>query len=99
MGILFRKEANEFRCGNRNRIENCIIRDNGTKKPGIGIDIQGKTQDITIRNTRLENTAGKNQEIGIRISDEAERIILQGNTFENCPVNIKDLRTKKAEPG
>ena len=98
VGILFRKEANEFRCGNRNRIENCIIRDNGTKKPGIGIDIQGKTQDITIRNTRLENTAGKNQKIGIRISDEAERIILQGNAFENCPVHIKDLRSKKAEP-
>ena len=98
VGVLFRKEANEFRCGNRNRIENCIIRDNGTKKPGIGIDIQGKIQDITIHNTRLENTADKNQKIGIRISEEAERIILQGNTFENCPVHIKDLRSKKAVP-
>ncbi len=93
VGILFRKEANEFRCGSRNRIENCIIRDNGTKKPGIGIDIQGKTQDITIRNTRLENTAGQNQKIGIRISEEAERTILQGNTFENCPVHIENLRS------
>jgi parallel beta-helix repeat protein len=99
VGILFRKEANEFRCGSRNRIENCIVRDNGTKEPGIGIDIQGKTEDITVRNTRLENTAGKNQKIGIRISEEAERIILQGNTFENCPVHIKDLRSKMAGPG
>jgi parallel beta-helix repeat protein len=98
VGVLFRKEANEFRCGSRNRIENCIIRDNGTKKTGIGVDIQGKTQDITIRNTRLENTAGNNQKIGIRISEEAERTILQGNTFKNCPVHIKDLRSQKAEP-
>ena len=93
VGILFRKEANEFRCGNRNNIENCIIRDNGTKEPGIGIDIQGKTQDVTIRNTRLENTAGKNQKIGIRISEEAERTVLQDNTFENCPVHIENLRS------
>ncbi len=96
VGVLFRKETNEFRSGSRNRIENCIIRDNGTKKPGIGIDIQGKTQDITIRNTRFENTAGKNQKIGIRISEEAEQTILQGNTFENCPVHIENLRSKMA---
>ncbi|HUU18542.1 MAG TPA: family 20 glycosylhydrolase [Sedimentisphaerales bacterium] len=96
VGVLFRKEANEFRSGSRNRIENCIIRDNGTKKQGIGIDIQGKTQDITVRNTRLENTAGKNQKIGIRIGEEAERTILQDNTFENCPVHIENLRSKMA---
>ena len=98
VGIIFRKEDNEFRCGNRNQIENCVIRDNGTKKPGIGIDIQGKTKDITVLNTRLDNTAGKNQKIGIRISEEAERITLRGNTFENCPVHIEDLRSKMAEP-
>ncbi len=91
VGILFRKEANEFRGGNRNLIEDCLIRDNGTEELGVGIDIQGKTQDITIRNTRLENAAGKSQRIGIRIGEEAEGIILQGNTFENCPVHIQDL--------
>jgi len=92
VGILFRKEANEFRCGNRNRIEGCVIRDNGVGKPGIGIDIQGKTQDITVRSTKLENTSGNNQRTGIRIGQEAERIVLQDNTFENCPVRIEDLR-------
>jgi parallel beta-helix repeat protein len=97
VGILFRNEANEFRCGDRNKIENCIIRDNGTEKTGIGIDIQGRTQDITVRNTRLENTTSENQRIGIRISEEAQRIILQGNTFQNCLVDIRDLRSKTAE--
>lgn len=97
VGILFRNEANEFRCGDRNQIENCIIRDNGTEKTGIGIDIQGRTQDITVRNTRLENTTSENEKIGIRIGQEAGRVILQGNTFENCLVDIKDLRSKTAE--
>jgi hypothetical protein len=94
VGILFRREVNEFRSGHRNRIEDCVVRDNGAKQSGIGIDIQGKTQDITVRNTRFENTAGKNQKVGIRISEEAERIILQDNTFKNCPVGIQDLRSK-----
>ncbi len=95
IGILFRKEANEFRSGSRNKIENCIIRDNGIKEQGIGIDIQGKIRDIAIHNTRFENTAEKNQNISIRIGGEAERIMLEGNTFENCPVQIKDLRSDK----
>ena len=91
VGILFRNEANEFRSGSRNRIENCIIRDNGSKEQGIGIDIQGKTVDIAVQNTRFENTTGKDQNIGIRIGQEAERIMLQGNIFENCPVNVQGL--------
>ncbi len=94
VGILFRKEANEFRSGSRNKIENCIIRDNGSKGQGIGIDIQGKIRDINVYGTRFENAAGKNQNIGIRIGREAERITLRGNTFENCPVHIQDTRSK-----
>ena len=98
VGILFRKEANEFRCGSRNLIENCMIRDNGTKRTGFGIDIQGKTEDITVRNTKFENTAGKNQKTGIRIGQMAGRVIMQGNTFVNSPVHIDDLRSKTVEP-
>ncbi|MBN2272528.1 MAG: right-handed parallel beta-helix repeat-containing protein [Sedimentisphaerales bacterium] len=94
VGILFRIEGGEFRSGHRNRIENCIVRDNGSGSSGIGIDIQGITRDITVRNTKLENTAGENQKVGIRISREAERIILQDNTFENSPVDIQDQRPK-----
>jgi len=92
VGILFREEANEFRGGSRNRIENCIIRDNGSKEQGIGIDIQGKIRDIAVHHTKFENTEGRNQSIGIRIGRKAERIILQGNTFENCPVNVQGLQ-------
>jgi polygalacturonase len=95
VGILFRNEENEFRSGSRNRIDSCIIRGNGSKEQGIGIDIQGKTADIVIRDTRFENTAGKDQDIGIRIGREAKRITLQGNTFGSCLIQIKDMRTKE----
>ncbi len=98
VGILFRKEDNEFRCGSRNLIENCMIRDNGTKRTGFGIDIQGKTEDITVRNTKFENMAGKNQKTGIRIGQMAGRVIMQGNAFENSPEHIDDLRSPKVKP-
>jgi hypothetical protein len=92
IGVLFRNEINDFRAGHRNLIENCIISNNGTKKEGIGIDIQGKTEDITIRNTKFENTSGRNQKTAIRIGKMTGRIIMQKNTFKNSPVQINDLR-------
>ena len=92
VGILFRNDGGEFRAGSRNQIENCTIRDNGVKESGIGIDIQGKTQDITIANTRFENAAGKNQKTAVRIGQEARRIALRDNTYENCPVHVEDRR-------
>jgi parallel beta-helix repeat protein len=92
VGVLFRNEGVEFRAGHRNRIENCTIRDTGKDKPGIGIDIQGKTQDITIRHTNVVNTASGNQKTGIRIGKDAQRIVLQGNTFDGCPTSVEDLR-------
>ncbi len=95
VGILFRNEGNEFRAGHRNRIESCVIRDTGKDKPGIGIDIQGKTQDITICNTKIENTPGGKQNTAIRIGKEAQRVLLQDNIFDGCPTKIEDLREKK----
>jgi hypothetical protein len=92
VGILFRSEGTEFRGGHRNRIESCLIRDTGADKPGIGIDIQGTTQDITVSNTKLVNTAGGKQNTGIRIGKETQRILLQNNTFDGCPTPVEDLR-------
>ncbi len=98
VGILFRDEGTEFRNGHRNRIENCTIRDTGTEKPGIGIDIQGKTRDITIRGTKLQSTAGGRQTLGIRISREARCIVLKDNTFDGCRTSVEDLRPNGVSP-
>ncbi len=94
IGILFRDETDAFRGGHRNRIEACVVRDNGTAKAGFGIDIRGRTEDVTIRNTKLENPPGGNQKTGIRIGSEARRIALLDNTFDGCPVPIDDLRSR-----
>lgn len=85
IGILFRDEGGTFRGGHRNRIENCIIRDNGVNGSGIGIDIRGQTENITIRGTELGETPGSNQKTGIRIGKKATGIILDNNGSPNTP--------------
>jgi hypothetical protein len=94
IGVLFRKEVNEYRTGDRNLLENCVIRDNGKAGPGLGIDIQWKTNDITIRNCRFENTKDGPQKVGVRISSEAQRIILENNKFTGSKVDVEDLGKK-----
>ncbi len=85
VGILFRDEGSEFRGGHRNLIVDCAIRDNGS----AGIDIRGRTQDVTVRDTKLGN-----QKTGVRIGKEAQKITLVSNTFDGCPVQVEDLRPK-----
>ena len=90
--ILFRDEGSPFRGGPRNRIERCTIRDTGQDKPGIGIDVQGQTEDIVVSQVIFENAAGGKQTTGIRIGKDVQRIVLQDNTFKGCPTQVEDLR-------
>jgi hypothetical protein len=92
IGILFRKEENEYRTGDRNIIERCVIRDNGETGPGLGIDIQWKTNDITIRDCSFENTKDGPQKTSIRISAEAQRITLENNKFSGIAIKVDDHR-------
>jgi hypothetical protein len=93
VGILFRKDDDDdFFAGNRNLIKKCTIRDNGTKKEGVGIDVTWKTKDITIENTKFISSQTGKQKIGIKIGKDAEGINTLGNTFEKIDVEIKNLR-------
>jgi parallel beta-helix repeat protein len=95
VGILFREPNgdNTFNAGNRNTIENCDIYDNGSDQSGIGIDIGWLTEDITVKKNRIGNTGSqKQQQTGIRISENANRITLSENTFKDSPVEVEDLR-------
>ena len=98
VGVLFRDDGGEFRGGHRNRIEACVIRDTGAGAPGIGIDIQGATHDVTIRDTRLESTAPGRQETAIRIGAQAREISLEDNTFVGGAKRVEDLRNGARAP-
>lgn len=93
VGILFRKDDDDdFYAGNRNLIRNCIIRDNGEKSQGVGIDITWKTKDITIENTKFINSPEGKQKIGIQIGKDAGKVNTTSNTFEKMEVDVKNLK-------
>lgn len=93
VGILFRKDDDDdFFAGNRNLVKNCTVKDNGTKREGVGIDVTWKTQNITIENTKFISSQAGIQKIGIKIGKEAEGIKTSGNTFEKMDVEIKNLK-------
>lgn len=88
VGVIFRKEVNEYRTPDRNVIEACAIRDNGQ----FGVDIQWATRDTIIRNCRFESTTPDRQSTAIRISDSARNVTLEGNEFVGGLTEVEDPR-------
>ena len=95
VGILFRQERQQFFSGDRNRIEACLIRDNGPADSGVGIDVRWLTREVTIRGCRFENRSGR-QVTGIRIGAEVGEVRLAENVFSPCRAEVEDLRPTAA---
>jgi nitrous oxidase accessory protein NosD len=93
VGVLFRQEPEAAFHGNRNRIEgNRILGVTGER--GIGIDVQGQTQSITITGNQIREMDGPRERVGIRIGAEAERITLAENKIEGFLHPVVDLRPR-----
>ena len=94
IGILFREETPEFKSAHRNRIEKCLIINNGNKANGVNIEIANGTDGTIICDNRIENTLPKNKCVGIRICSNAGQCCIENNSFVGCSVEIEDLRRK-----
>jgi hypothetical protein len=95
VGILFREEDEPFQAADGNRIVNCLIRDNGGKDSGFGIDIQFTTKDINIENCRFENTSNGKQITAIRMGKDVGRVTLKENKFTGSSKQTDDQRAVK----
>jgi hypothetical protein len=93
VGILFRDaDGGRDFWANRNRLEkNRIINSGGPE--GIGIDIRGRTKDLTILGNQLRETRGPKNRTAIRIAAESGHITLDGNTMEGFAYSVRDERT------
>ena len=94
VGITFRNEPNEGRSPHRNIVENNQIANSGSDKNGIGIDIQGETQSITIRGNQITEMREGGEHIGVQIGEKTAKILLEKNEFSGLAVSVKDLRDK-----
>lgn len=91
VGVLFRKEETLFFGGHRNLLEGCEILDNGAAAEGVGVDIRGETQDITIRACRIGDTGAGGQKVGVRIGEKASGIVLEENEYFGMETKVEDL--------
>jgi polygalacturonase len=96
-GVFFRNES-EGMAGHRNRLENNVIENNGTKADAAGIRVRGETKDLVFRNNIIRDTRpvdARKQIVGIRIEEPAGQVVLEGNDIE-AKTKVEDRR--KAKP-
>jgi hypothetical protein len=90
VGILFRDERNEF-AAHRNRIENNHILDSGPAD-GVGIDVRGQTEEISLARNEIWETRSPESRIGIRIGQGARGVKLADNRIQGMATEIRDQR-------
>lgn len=94
-GILFRNESLGM-AGHRNRLEENLIENNGTKEGGAGIRIRGETNGLVFVKNIIRDTrpiSEQTQTTGIKIEERAGDIEIRENTIE-AQKPLVDLRPK-----
>src|SRR4029078_8423633 len=90
-----RNEPREF-AAHRNRIEQNIILDSGPAD-GVGIDVQGQTECISLTRNAISETRNPEARIGIRIGTKARDVSLAENRIEGLSRQVSDMRTDSAD--
>lgn len=90
VGVLFRKERGKAFAPHRNRIENNRIIDSGAEA-GIGVDVQGETESVTIAQNEIRETRRPLNRTGVRIGAETNDIQLIGNRIVGFSKEVSDL--------
>ena len=86
-GILFRPERGAGFCGHRNLIEQNVVENSGPAD-GVAIDVQGGTEQVTLRQNTITETREAAQRIGIRLGQETKQINLVDNTFAGLKQDV-----------
>lgn len=97
-GIFFRNES-EGMAGNRNRIEDNLIENNGVKQEAAGIRVRGETHDLVFKNNIIRDTrpqGDRKQNVGIRLDEKVGVVTIDGNQVDAARLLADDR--KKREP-
>jgi len=81
--------------GHRNRLENNLIENNGTKGEAAGIRVRGETKNLVFRNNIIRDTRSgdsRKQLVGIRIEEPAGEVVLEGNQID-AKTKVEDRRS------
>ncbi|HVX64095.1 MAG TPA: right-handed parallel beta-helix repeat-containing protein [Pirellulales bacterium] len=87
-GVLFRPERGKDFAPHRNRLERNRILDSGGQR-GIGVDVQGQTEQVAISGNEIRETRQPLERIGIRVGKETRQITLSNNRIEGFSQSIE----------
>jgi hypothetical protein len=91
VGVLFRPERGKAFAPHRNRVEKNRIVDSGPDD-GVGIDVQGETESITLAHNQLRESREPLRRVGIRLGARTRDVRLIDNTMAGFAVDLSDLR-------
>ena len=91
VGVLLRGEDGPSFAPHRNRLEHNRVTDSGAGE-GVGIDVQGATESVTIVGNDLRETRQPLSRVGIRLGAQTRDIRLADNQIEGFAVRVADLR-------
>jgi hypothetical protein len=89
--VLFRPERGRAFAPHRNRVEKNRIAESGPDD-GIGIDVQGETEAITLAQNQLRESREPLRRVGIRLGAGTRDVRRIGNTMAGFAVDRSDLR-------
>jgi len=89
-GVLFRPERGKDFAPHRNRLQRNRIVDSGPDD-GVGIDVQGQTEQITIADNEIRETRQPMRRVGVRIGAETKDVTLVENQIEGFATAVARL--------
>ena len=90
VGVLFRPGRSKDLAPHRNRLQKNLIEDSGPED-GIGVDVQGETEGVTITENQIVETRSPEKRIGIRLGAQTRDIRLSDNRITGVASPIVDL--------
>jgi nitrous oxidase accessory protein NosD len=86
--VLFRPELGKEFTGNRNRIENNRLVDNGGED-GVAVDVQGGTESVAFAGNEIIETRGAAKRTAIRFGPETRDMTLEQNHIQGFAKEIE----------
>jgi hypothetical protein len=86
--VLFRPERGKEFTGNRNRIENNHLVDNGGED-GVAVDVQGGTESVALAGNEIIETRGPGRRVAIRLGPETRDMTLLQNHIQGFAKEVE----------
>jgi nitrous oxidase accessory protein NosD len=86
--VLFRPELGKEFTGNRNRIENNRLIDNGGED-GVAVDVEGGTESVAFAGNEIIETRGAAKRTAIRLGPETRDMTLEQNHIQGFAKEIE----------